>query len=69
METEVEHDFIRQSQRGLNNTVDYFVGGSAFPDHNGTFVYTIYPIVPHFSNETLDDPQYSSTQTGNVFLN
>ena len=66
METEVEHDFIRQSQRGLNNTVDYFVGGSAFPDHNGTFVYTIYPN-PNFEN--LDDPQYSSTQTGNVFLN
>ena len=66
METEVEHDFIRQSQRGLNNTVDYFVGGSAFPDHNGTFVYTVHPNPTY---KTFDDPQYSSTQTGNVFLN
>ena len=68
METEVEHDFIRQSQRGLNDTVDYFVGGSAFPDHNGTFVYTIY-LKPELLYKTHDDPQYSSTQTGNVFLN
>ena len=68
METEVEHDFIRQSQRGLNDTDDYFVGGSAFPDHIGTFIYTIYS-KPELFAQTHDDPQYSSTQTGNVFLN
>ena len=40
LETEVEHDFIRQSQKGLNNSEDYFIGGSAYPDHIGLFSYT-----------------------------
>ena len=40
LETEVEHDFIRQSERGLTNAQNYFIAGSAFPNTSGSFDYS-----------------------------
>ena len=61
METEVEHDFIRQSQKGLCDAKDYFIAGSAYRKVIGPFIYTTDPY-------DLDQPSnaYSQIQSGNV---
>ena len=43
LDTEIERDFIRQSQKELGDVQDYFIGGSA-PDRalNVTFIYREY---------------------------
>ena len=64
LSTEVEHDFIRQSQKGLSDAQDYFIGGSAYPEHFGTFRYTVFERSSSFPD--FDSPQYSTTQSGNV---
>ena len=60
LETEVEHDFIRQSQRGLSDAQNYFIAGSAFPETSGSFdyIFTSYP-------GTIE-PSYSPIPSGNV---
>ena len=53
LDTEIEHDFVRQSQKGLSNAQDYFIGGSAYPEITGGFTYV---------------PAYSPSQSGNVIF-
>ena len=62
LETEIEHDFIKAGQKGLSNAQDYFIAGSAYPRHRGSFNY--------YSRRPFDDlsPAYLTTQTGTVFL-
>ena len=62
LETKIEHDFIRQSQKGLSDVGDYLVGGSAYPEHTGSFNY--------YSREQFLDlsPAYLTTQTGTIVL-
>ena len=63
LETEVEHDFIKQSQRGLTNQDDYFIAGSAYPDVIGPFDYS----APFgFKPQGTPDPAYSPSQSGNM---
>ena len=63
LETKSEHDFIRASQKGLSDAGDYFIAGSALPVQTGSFQY-------HVSdsdvNNPVYDPQYSTSQSGNV---
>ena len=62
LNTEIEHDFIRASQKGLSDAGDYFIAGSAYPKHTGSFNY--------YSRQKLLDlsPAYLTTQTGTVVL-
>ena len=61
LETEAEHDFIRQSQKVLTDAGDYFIGGSAAsPVKIGPFKYHV-PVT-----EIPNDPVYSLTQSGDV---
>ena len=62
LETEIENDFIRASQKGLSDAGDYFIAGSAYPRHTGSFNY--------YSREPFLDlsPAYLTTQTGTIVL-
>ena len=62
IDTQVEHDFIRQSQKCLTSKMDYFVAGSAYPERTGPFEYPAscgyrisYPV-----------PAYSPSESGKV---
>ena len=59
LETEIEHDFIKESQKGLTDEYDYFIGGSAYPETIGLFDY---PAPFGFKNKNSPDPAYSTTQ-------
>ena len=63
LDTIEEHDFIRQSQKGLSDAGDYFIAGSACPEHTGSFEYYIAPTL--FGNRM---PSYLIGQTGNVIF-
>ena len=61
LETELEHDFIRQSQKSLWHPYDYFIAGSRYPEQTGYFPY-------HVSVNTFDtitEILYSTNQSGN----
>ena len=51
LETEEEHDFIKQSQKGLSDAGNYFIGGSAFPQHTGSFDYFSEDFILYCSNK------------------
>ena len=61
LETEVEHDFIRQSQKGCSAD-DFFIAGSVYPKHTGSFKHSTP--APEFGKKRK--PSYSSIQSGNV---
>ena len=63
--TEAEHDFIRQSQKGLSDAGDYFIDGSAFPAETGLFKYHVSAAHSDFYYP-VNDPLYSTSQSGNV---
>ena len=60
LDTEVEHDFIRQSQRDLGDAQNYFIGGSAFPETRGSFDYSTSPLINNIK------PSYSPIQSGKL---
>ena len=62
IDSEVEHDFIRQSQKGLTNTNDYFIDGSAYPERTGPFEYP----APYGYMVINPDPAYSPSQSMKV---
>ena len=66
LETEVEHDFIRLSQKGLTNEDDYFIGGSTYPGKIGPFNY---PAPFGFKPKGVPDSSYSPSQSGNDLWN
>ena len=72
LETEAEHDFIRQSQKVLSDAGDYFIAGSAFPVETGLFKYHVN-VLNSDIYYPINDPQYNTSQSGNVakisFLN
>ena len=63
LETELEHDFIRQSQKGLSDAQDYFIAGSRYPNQTGHFPYHVSvawrPVRP------ITEILYSTKQLGN----
>ena len=63
LETEVEHSFIQESQKGLTDDYDYFIGGSAYPQIIGPFVY---PAPFGFKLKGSPEPAYSPSQSGNM---
>ena len=65
LNTKVEHDFIRGSQRGLTNAEDYFITGSVFPEKTGTFYYGLRPR----DLVSVMPPGYSPIQSGNMVEN
>ena len=67
LETEIERDFIRQSQKGLGDAKDYFIGGSAYPEDTGTFDYpSPYGWKLTARPNPNAEPAYSTTQSGNM---
>ena len=52
LDTEIEHDFIKESQKSFSNVQNYFIGGSADRAVNVTFVYREYsPGPPMYDNQ------------------
>ena len=70
LETESENDFIRAGQRGLSDAGDYFIAGSAYPEHTGSFKF----VFPGCDDDPFDGiviicdepPVYSPSQSGNT---
>ena len=58
----MEHDFIRQSQKGLNDTNNYFIAGSAHPERTDPFEYP----APNGYKPINPDPAYSPSQSGKM---
>ena len=63
LETEVEHGFIQEGQKGLTDDDDYFIGGSAYPEIIGQFDY---PAPFGVKPKGTPDPAYSPSQSGNI---
>ena len=65
LETEDEKDFIKYSQRVLNDAQDYFIGGSAEPEVLENFDFL--PIDITYGEDV--SPAYSIHQSGNICSN
>ena len=64
----MEHYFIRQSQKGLSDAKDYFIGGSAYPEMIGPFNHSYQEYWFYYQIGPIVDPEYSPSQTGDVLF-